>query len=90
MQSTVYPPIYREPPVKKIISIRTIRVSVVELVLFKSVRVMCEMLDDDYVPFDNRYYTIEGEQYAAWGNDDKYLATVCIERLREEFSTINL
>ncbi len=83
---TVYPPIYREPPVKRVISIRSIRVNVVELQLFRSVRVLCEMLDDNYEVFDTRYYDIEGEEYTQWGNDDKYLATVCINRLREEFT----
>ncbi len=83
---TVYPPIYREPPVKRVISIRSIRVNVVELQLFRSVRVLCEMLDDNYEVFDTRYYDIEGEEYIQWGNDDKYLATVCINRLREEFA----
>lgn len=83
---TVYPPILREPPVKKIVSIRTIRVNVIELQLFRSVRVLCEMLDDDYNVFDTRYYDIEGDEYFAWSNDDKYLATLCIERLRNEFS----
>jgi len=80
MSSTI--PIY--PPLKKYITLNSITVDVFELKLFEYVKVACLLYDTDNNPIDSRIYTLIGEDYLSWSNDDSYIINYCKKQLQNE------
>lgn len=80
MSSTI--PIY--PPLKKYITLNSITVEVIDLKLFKYVKVACLLYDIDNNHIDSRIYTLTEEDYLSWSNDDSYIINYCKKQLQNE------
>jgi hypothetical protein len=72
------------PPLKKSITLNSITVDVFELKLFEYVKVACILYDLNNNPIDSRVYTLTGEDYLNWSNDDSYIINYCKKRLQME------
>ncbi len=69
-----------EPYVRPSINITSIQVRVINLNLFQSVNVSVTLLsNNDYV--DSKSYTLEGDDYTNWGNDDTYIVNYVLNQL---------
>jgi hypothetical protein len=75
------------PPLKKEIKINQFEIKVVELVLFKYVRIAVCLHDSEGKPIDWRYYVLDGTDYSNYGTDDTYVVNYVKRRLREEHET---
>jgi hypothetical protein len=60
--------------------INNIRIRVNNLILFKSVSIMVNLLNNKKL-INNVYFTLEGTDYTNWANDDTYIVTYVLEKL---------
>ena len=68
------------PYVRPSINITNIQVRVMNLNLFQSVNInVILMSNNDYV--DSKSYTLEGDDYTNWGNDDTYIVNYALNKL---------
>lgn len=61
------------PNLKKTMNICKFKYTILELKLFESVRVAVYLYNENDLLIDARQYVIDGSEYNAWSNDDKYL-----------------
>jgi hypothetical protein len=64
-------PIY--PNLKRIVNICKFKYNVLEIKLFESVRVAVYLYNDKDILIEANQILIEGTEYNAWSNDDKYI-----------------
>jgi hypothetical protein len=60
--------------------IDNIKIRIINLELFKSVSVTVSLLNGDNW-IENRHFTLSGDDYKKWGNDDKYLTNYILSAL---------
>ena len=72
------------PPLKKEIKINQFRVKVVELELFKYVRIAVGLFDSDGNFVDQKFFNLVDEEYTQWSNDDTYVINFVKRKLREQ------
>ena len=78
-------PVY--PNIKKTVTICKARITIMEIKIFESVRVAVYLLDDRDSVVDSTQYLIEGTEYDAWSNDDKYLVNLIRQKVQQQFNT---
>lgn len=60
---------------------KTIKISVMELVLNSHVTVVVSFYDENGSIVKNETVTIQGAEYTAWGVDDTYLTNIVMQKL---------
>lgn len=74
------------PNVRKLVTICKARIQILEIKIFESVRVAVYLINDKDAVVDATQYLIEGEEYAAWGNSDKYLTDLIRKKIQIQFN----
>ena len=73
-------PIY--PNIQRILKIVKFTYQILEIKLFESVRIAVYLYSDQDVMIEARQYIIEGEEYANWGTEDKYLVNLLKQKIQ--------
>jgi hypothetical protein len=81
MNQEEYYPIY--PNIKRIINICKFKYNILEIILFKSVRIAVYLLNENDMVIESRQYLIEGSEYDAWSNDDKYIIALLKQKIQQ-------
>ena len=81
MNQEEFYPIY--PNIKRIINICKFKYNILEIILFKSVRIAVYLLNENDAVIESRQYMIEGDEYEAWSNDDKYIISLLKQKIQE-------
>jgi hypothetical protein len=72
------------PNLKKEITINQFKVKVVELELFKYVRIVVALLDTDGNFVEQKFFNLVDEDYTQWSSDDTYVINFVKRKLREQ------
>jgi hypothetical protein len=80
MNQEEYYPIY--PNIKQSINICKFKYSVMEIILFKSIRIAVYLLNENDAVIESRQYLIEGDEYLAWSQDDNYIIKLLKEKIQ--------
>lgn len=72
------------PNIKRIINICKCKYQVLEVVLFKSIRIALYLYNENDLLIESRQYIIEGEEYLNWANDDKYIITLLKQKIQND------
>ena len=70
------------PNITRIIKIVKFTYQILEIKLFEYVRVACYFYSDQDVMIEARQYIIEGDEYDAWSNDDKYIINLLKQKIQ--------
>jgi hypothetical protein len=73
-------PVY--PNIKRIISICKFKYNILEIILFKSIRIAVYLYNENDMLIESRQYLIEGDEYNAWSQDDQYIIKLLKEKLQ--------
>ena len=81
-----------EIPYKKLLTASKFAISVVEYILFDSIRISVKLWDDNNNIVDTKIYLLDGENYTKWetqyNGSDTYIINYIKECLYEYESTI--
>ena len=80
MNQDEFLPIY--PNIKRIINICKFKYTILEIILFKSIRIAIYLYNENDMLIESRQYIIEGEEYNAWSNDDQYIIKLLKEKIQ--------
>ena len=72
------------PQLKKEIKINQFKIKVLELELFKHLKIVVALLDTDGNYVEQKFYTLDGDDYLQWANDDTYVINFVKRKLREQ------
>jgi hypothetical protein len=72
------------PPIKTEQKINQFKVEVSQLLLFQSVSLNVILYDADDKFVCVKSYRLEGDDYTAWSDDDKYIVDFVREQLKQE------
>ena len=61
-------------------TINNVRISIGQVILFTSVHINVMLLQDNNL-VDSKFFTITGEEYNNWSNDDQYLVDLVLSKL---------
>ena len=76
-----YYPVY--PNINKILKIVKFKYTILEIILFKSIRIAVYLYNENDLLIEARQYVIEGDEYNACSNDDKYILTLLKQKIQE-------
>ena len=71
------------PNLKRIISICKFKYNILEIKLFESVRLAVYLFNENDLLIEAKQFLIEGAEYQAWSNDDKYLVNLIKTKIQE-------
>ena len=54
---------------------------ITEMVLTQSITLLCQIINDQNVPFFTTTFKIENEEYANWVNTDDYIINLILKKL---------
>ena len=74
-------PVY--PNLKRITNICKCKYQILEIILFKSVRIAVYLYSDQDALIESKQYIIEGDEYNNWSNDDKYIINLLKQKIQE-------
>jgi hypothetical protein len=74
-------PIY--PNIKRIINICKFKYQILEIKLFQSVRIAVYLFNENDLLIETKQYLIEGDEYNAWSNDDKYIINLIKQKIQQ-------
>ena len=74
-------PIY--PNIKRTINICKFKYNIIDIKLFKSVRVVVYLFNENDLLIETKQYLIEGDEYNAWSNDDKYIINLIKQKIQQ-------
>lgn len=72
------------PNIKRIMTICKCKYQVLEVVLFKFIRIAVYLYNENDLLIEGRQYIIEGEEYENWTNDDKYILTLLKQKIQND------
>ena len=75
-----YYPVY--PNINKILKIVKFKYTILEIILFKSIRIAVYLYNENDLLIEARQYVIEGDEYNAWSNDDNYIIKLLKEKIQ--------
>jgi hypothetical protein len=61
-------------------TINNVRISVGQVILFKSIHINALLLQDNNL-VESKFFTITGDEYANWSNDDQYIVDLVMSKL---------
>lgn len=70
------------PNITKIVKLVGFKYDILELKLFESLRVAVYLFDENNNMIKATQFLIEGEEYKAWGDDDKYIVNLLRNKLQ--------
>jgi hypothetical protein len=73
-------PIY--PNIQKITKIVKFKYQILEIKLFESIRIAVYLYTDSDLLVESRQYLIQGDEYNAWSNDDKYIINLIKQKIQ--------
>ena len=74
-------PVY--PNLKRITNICKCKYQILEIILFKSIRIAVYLFNENDLLIECRQYIIEGVEYENWSNDDKYIINLIKQKIQE-------
>ena len=74
-------PVY--PNIKRIVNICKFRYQVLEIVLFKSIRVAVYLFNESDVLIEAKQFTFDGTEYENWAQDDKYIINLIKQKIQQ-------
>ena len=74
-------PIY--PNIKRIINICKFKYNILEIKLFESVRIAVYLFNENDLLIESKQFLIEGNEYNAWSNDDKYIINLIKQKIQQ-------
>ena len=80
MNQEEYFPIY--PNIKRIINICKFKYTILEIILFKSIRIAVYLYYENDMLIESRQYVIEGAEYESWSKDDQYINKLLKEKIQ--------
>jgi hypothetical protein len=81
MNNDEYHNIY--PNIKKTFNIVKFKYHIIEIKLFEFVRIAVYLYNENDMLIDAKGYIIEGEEYNAWSNDDKYILNLIKQKIQD-------
>jgi hypothetical protein len=75
-----YYPVY--PNINKILKIVKFKYTILEIILFKSIRIAVYLYNENDLLIEARQYVIEGDEYNAWSNDDNYIIKLLKDKIQ--------
>ena len=69
------------PYVKPSVDITSVQIRVMNLVLFTSVSINAMLMDNNNKFIDAKQYTLTGDDYTNWSNDDTYIVNYVLAQL---------
>jgi hypothetical protein len=69
------------PNIKKTINICSFKYNILEVKLCESVRIAVYLFNENGLMVDSRQYLINGNEYAAWSTDDKYIINLIKQKI---------
>lgn len=72
------------PPIKREVRLNQFTVEILSMTLFEKVTVVAHIFDENENLQDNKFYTLEGDDYKAWSTDDTYIIQYVKTKLQEE------
>ena len=72
------------PNIKRTKTICRAVITVLSMVLFESITLSVSLIDVTDTTLEVKVYTITGEEYESWGNDDQYIVNWVKSKLQEE------
>ena len=73
-------PVY--PNINKILKIVKFKYAILEIILFKSIRIAVYLYNENDLLIEARQYVIEGDEYNAWSNDDNYIIKLLKDKIQ--------
>jgi hypothetical protein len=70
-------------------TINNVRISVGQVILFKSVHINALLLQDNNL-IESKFFTITGDEYNNWSNDDQYLVDLVMSKLGMTPTSVNV
>lgn len=61
-------------------TINNVRISIGQVILFKSVHINALLMQNNNL-IESKFFTITGDEYANWSNDDQYLVDLVMSKL---------
>ena len=80
MNINEFHPVY--PNIKRIINICKFQYTILEIILFKSIRIAVYLFNENDMLIESRQYLIEGAEYEAWSQDDQYIIKLLKEKIQ--------
>jgi hypothetical protein len=77
-------PINVFPNIKRTTTICRAVITVQSFVLFESVTLSVALINTDDTTVEVKVFTLSGDDYAAWGDDDSYIVNWVKTRLQDE------
>lgn len=74
-------PVY--PNIKRIMNICKCKYQILEVVLFSHIRIAVYLYNEYDLLIEAKQYVIEGDEYANWSNDDKYIVNLLKKKVQE-------
>lgn len=71
------------PNIKRIVTICKFKYIILEIKLFESIRIAVYLYNENDLLIESRQYLIQGQEYADWSNDDKYLINLIKQKIQE-------
>jgi hypothetical protein len=70
------------PNIKKTINICSFKYNILEVKLYESVRIAVYLFNENCVMVESRQYLINGNEYASWSTDDKYIINLIKQKIQ--------
>ena len=71
------------PNIKRIVNICKFKYHILEIKLFESIRIAVYLFNENDMLIESRQYLIQGQEYADWSNDDKYLINLLKQKIQD-------
>ena len=71
------------PNLKITFNIVKFKYNILEIKLFESVRVAVYLFNENDLLIESKQYLIEGNEYNAWSNDDKYIINLIKQKIQQ-------
>ena len=76
------------PNIKKTINICSFKYNILEIKLSESVRIAVYLFNENNLMVDSRQYLINGNEYAAWSTDDKYIINLIKQKIQSGINSL--
>ena len=70
------------PNLKRIINICKFKYTVLEIKLFQNVRIAVYLYNENDLLIEAKQFLIEGQEYEAWSQDDKYIINLIKQKIQ--------
>ena len=76
------------PNLKKTINICSFKYNILEVKLCESVRIAVYLFNENAVMVESRQYLINGNEYAAWSTDDRYIINLIKKKIQSGLNSL--